>query len=74
MSSCRMSAAASWGTIKGIAVSVVSEFIASPDVFQFDLQTSPAVQQLEKDSQYAALYSLLGILLDGNVKVANNLQ
>ena len=57
------------GDIKAIAVSAVSEFIGSGDVFHFDLHTSPAVKQLEKDEQYAPIYQLLMLLLNGNVQV-----
>ena len=57
------------GDVKSIAVSAVTEFIASPDVFQFDLYSAPVLKQLEGDSRHAALYKLLGIVLDGDVKV-----
>ena len=57
------------GDVKAIAVSAVSEFIGSGDVFHFDLHTSPAVKQLEKDDQYAPVYQLLTLLLNGDVQV-----
>ena len=57
------------GDIKAITVSAVSEFIGSGDVFHFDLHTSPAVKQLEKDEQYAPVYQLLTLLLNGDVQV-----
>ncbi len=57
------------GDVKAIAVSAVSEFIGSGDVFHFDLHASPAVKQLENDEQYAPLFQLLMLLLNGDVQV-----
>lgn len=56
--------------VKAIAQSAVTEFISSPDVFQFDLFASPAVKQLQSESEHAPLYQLLSIVLAGDVKVA----
>lgn len=47
---------------------VVSEFIRSPDMFQFDLAANPAVVQLGS-GQHAALHRLLTIFLTGTVQV-----
>jgi translation initiation factor 3 subunit M len=54
--------------VKAIAQSAVTEFIGSPDVFQFDLFASPAVKQLQGDPEHAPLYQLLSIVLAGDVK------
>jgi len=54
--------------VKAIAQSAVTEFISSPDVFQFDLFASPAVKQLQSESEHAPLYQLLSIVLAGDVK------
>ena len=55
--------------MKGVAAAAVTEFIRSPDVFQFDLLESPAVAQLKGDAQYGKLWQLLQIVLDGDLKV-----
>ena len=55
--------------VKGVAAAAVTEFIRSPDVFQFDLLESPAVAQLKGDAQYGKLWQLLQIVLDGDLKV-----
>lgn len=52
---------------KEVAASVVKDFIASPDLYHFDLFESPAVVHLASDSQYAPLYALLKIYLTGGV-------
>jgi hypothetical protein len=54
---------------KPAAARLVSEFIRSPDTFQFDLGSNPAVAALQSDSQHAPLHALLTVLLTGTVKV-----
>ncbi|KAK9828739.1 hypothetical protein WJX72_001837 [[Myrmecia] bisecta] len=54
--------------IKGVAADAVAQFVASTDMFQFDLAESPAVKQLESDPQYGVLYSLLLVLLAGDLQ------
>ena len=56
-------------SVKGVAAAAVSEFIRSPDIFQFDVLESPAVAQLKGDAQYGKLWQLLQIALDGDLKV-----
>ncbi len=56
-------------SVKGVAAAAVTEFIRSPDVFQFDLLESPAVAQLKGDAQFGKLWQLLQIVLDGDLKV-----
>ena len=51
------------------AASAVADFARFQDVFQFDLADSPAISQLESDPKYGLLHQLLGIMLQGNVKV-----
>lgn len=58
-------------TVKDTAAQTVSEFIRSPDLFQFDLFESPTITQLKGDSQYGHLYQLLEIILNGNLSVSN---
>ena len=50
---------------------VVSEFIRSPDMFQFDLAANPAVAQLGSSgsSEHRSLHRLLTIFLTGTVQV-----
>lgn len=55
-------------SVKGVSAAAVTEFIRSPDVFQFDLLESPAVAQLKGDAQYGKLWQLLQIVLDGDLK------
>jgi translation initiation factor 3 subunit M len=50
-----------------VAAQVVSEYISSGDLFQFDLLDTPVVQNL-KSSSHSKLYALLHLLLDGSVK------
>ncbi|PRW57750.1 Eukaryotic translation initiation factor 3 subunit M [Chlorella sorokiniana] len=52
------------------AVQVVSEFIRSPDMFQFDLAANPAVAQLGSSGsgEQRALHRLLTIFLTGTVQ------
>lgn len=45
------------------------EFIRNPDLFQFDMLDSPAVQQLKGDSKFGGVYQLLTLLLTGDMKV-----
>lgn len=52
-----------------MAASVVGEFIANPDEFQFDLLDSPVVQQLARHPKHAPLHKLLITLISGDVKV-----
>ncbi|DBB15616.1 TPA: hypothetical protein ACH3X3_003828 [Trebouxia sp. C0006] len=54
-------------SVKGVAAQAVSEFIRSPDLFQFDLFESPTITQLKGDSEYGHLYQLLEIILNGNL-------
>ena len=54
--------------MKETAAQAVSEFIRSPDLFQFDLFESPTITQLKGDSQYGHLYHLLEIILNGNLQ------
>ncbi len=57
--------------MKGVAAQAVSEFIRSPDLFQFDLFESPTITQLKGDSEYGHLYQLLDIILNGNLSVSS---
>ena len=57
--------------MKGTAAQAVSEFIRSPDLFQFDLFESPTITQLKGDSEYGHLYQLLEIILNGNLSVSS---
>ncbi|PSC74383.1 Eukaryotic translation initiation factor 3 subunit M [Micractinium conductrix] len=50
------------------AAHVVAEFVRSPDVFQFDLATNPAVAQLSSVKEHAPLHRLLSIFLKGSVQ------
>jgi translation initiation factor 3 subunit M len=52
---------------KQVAADVIKEFIASPDLYHFDLLSSPAVAQLASDNQYAPLHGLLTVYLDGGI-------
>ncbi|KAL0032757.1 hypothetical protein WJX79_008396 [Trebouxia sp. C0005] len=54
-------------SVKATAAQAVSEFIRSPDLFQFDLFESPTITQLKGDSEYGHLYQLLEIILNGNL-------
>ena len=56
--------------MKETAAQAVSEFIRSPDLFQFDLFESPTITQLKGDTKYGHLYQLLEIILNGNLKVS----
>lgn len=55
-------------SVKDTAAQAVTEFIRSPDLFQFDLFESPTIKQLKGDSQYGHLYQLLEIVLNGNLQ------
>lgn len=57
-------------SVKETAAQAVSEFIRSPDLFQFDLFESPTITQLKGDSQYGHLYQLLDIILNGNLQAS----
>lgn len=57
-------------SVKETAAQAVSEFIRSPDLFQFDLFESPTITQLKGDSQYDHLYQLLEIILNGNLQAS----
>lgn len=59
---------------KGAAAAAAADFIKSPDAFQFDMAATPAVQQLQGDSQHGPLFQLLQLLLSGSVQVRNNAQ
>jgi hypothetical protein len=52
-----------------VAAAVVTEFVRSPEMFQFDLLDNPAVRALAADPQHAPLHRLLTIFLSGTVKV-----
>lgn len=54
---------------------MVSEFIRSPDMFQFDLAANPAVTQLGSSGsgENRALHRLLTIFLTGTVQVRHSL-
>ena len=56
-------------TVKDTAAQTVSEFIRSPDLFQFDLFESPTITQLKGDSQYGHLYQLLVIIGNDTLSV-----
>ena len=56
-------------SVKDTAAQAVTEFIRSPDLFQFDLFESPTITQLKGDSQHGHLYQLLEIVLNGNLQV-----
>mmetsp|Transcript_708 Transcript_708/g.2091 ORF Transcript_708/g.2091 Transcript_708/m.2091 type:complete len:416 (-) Transcript_708:200-1447(-) len=53
---------------KGAAAAAAADFIKSPDAFQFDMAATPAVQQLQGDSQHGPLFQLLQLLLSGSVQ------
>ncbi|GAB4818111.1 hypothetical protein N2152v2_005157 [Parachlorella kessleri] len=55
-------------TAKPVAAAVASDFIRSPEMFQFDLLDNPAVKALAGDAQHGALYQLLSIFLSGTVQ------
>ena len=55
--------------LQGAAAAAAAYFIRSTEVFQFDLLDSPAVAQLDGDSQHATTYQLLSLLLAGDVQV-----
>lgn len=59
------------GEVKSIAADAVAAFLRNMDTFQFDLLENPAVQQLKGDSQYGSLFSLLELMLAGNMKVSS---
>ncbi|KAK9834766.1 hypothetical protein WJX74_009855 [Apatococcus lobatus] len=56
------------GEVRSVAADAVAAFIRNMDTFQFDLLENPAVQQLKGDSQYGSLFSLLELMLEGNMK------
>jgi len=51
-----------------VAARVVSEFIASADLFHFDLINAPVITCLESSKQYADVYKMVHLLLSGTVK------
>lgn len=53
--------------VKPYAIQAAQEFIRAPDIFQCDLFTLPAVQQLEKDAAQGGLYKLLSAMLAGDL-------
>ncbi len=61
--------AADLAAAKPVAAAVVTEFVRSPEMFQFDLLDNPAVAALARDAQHGALHQLLTIFLSGTVKV-----
>ena len=56
--------------VKDTAAQAVAEFIRSPDLFQFDLFESPAINQLKGDAKYGHLYQLLEIVLNGDLQAS----
>lgn len=56
---------------KPLAVTVVAEFLRSPDMFQFDLMHAAVIRQLRGDPSQEALFELLQLVIDGNVKVGH---
>lgn len=55
--------------VRDVAGLTLVDFARFQDIVQFDLADSPAITQLKGDSQYGALYNLMGLLLAGDVKV-----
>lgn len=55
--------------VRDVAGLTVVDFARFQDIVQFDLADSPAITQLKGDSQYGALYTLMGVLLAGDVQV-----
>lgn len=53
---------------KAAAATAASDFVKSPDLFQFDLLEAPAVQQLRGDSEHGPLFELLSLMLSGSVQ------
>lgn len=51
-----------------VAAQVVSEYIASADLFHFDLINVVVIKSLEGSKQYADIYKMLHLLLNGTVK------
>lgn len=57
-------------TVQAISTTqAAADFIRSADAFQFDMLDSPAVQQLQSDSQHGPVFQLLSLLLAGDVQV-----
>ncbi|KAK9798952.1 hypothetical protein WJX73_009042 [Symbiochloris irregularis] len=54
--------------VRDVAGLTLVDFARFQDIVQFDLADSPAVTQLKGDSQYGALYTLMGVLLAGDVQ------
>lgn len=50
------------------AVAVVTDYLKSQDLFQFDLADNPVVKQLAKESAHAPLHQMLTIYLSGTVQ------
>jgi translation initiation factor 3 subunit M len=50
------------------AATAAADFIRSADAFQFDMLESPAVQQLQSDAAHGAVFTLLSLLLAGDVQ------
>ena len=50
-----------------VSSQVVSDFIRSPDMFQFDLAGNPAIAALKENSKYSPLHQLMTIYLGGGV-------
>lgn len=53
----------------GAAAAAAADFIRSPETFQFDMLESPAVQQLQSDATHGPVFTLLSLLLAGDVQV-----
>lgn len=53
---------------KAAAATAATDFVKSPDLFQFDLLETPAIQQLRGDSQHGPLFELLSLMLSGSVQ------
>lgn len=51
-----------------VAAHVVSEYIASADLFHFDLINAPVIKRLESSKEYADMHTMLQLLLSGTVK------
>ena len=54
---------------KEAAADAARDFIRSPDTFQFDLLDTPALQQLRSDKGTMPVFTLLSLLLAGDVQV-----
>lgn len=55
---------------KAAAATAASDFIKSPDLFQFDMLEAPAVEQLRGDAEHGPLFDLLSLMLSGSVQAS----